>query len=51
LELALLERRIPKRRYMDEGDLQQVLTAAPFYNASFTLRSGAAKNEFYSVSA
>ena len=51
LEFALLERRIPKRRYMDEGDLQTVLTAAPFYNARFTLRSGAAKNESYAVGA
>jgi Protein of unknown function (DUF3891) len=51
LEFALLERRIPKRRYMDEGDLQKVLTAAPFYNARFTLRSGAAKNESYAVGA
>jgi hypothetical protein len=51
LEFALLERRIPKRRYMDEGDLQNVLTAAPFYNARFTLRSGAAKNESYAVGA
>ena len=51
LELALLERRVPKRRYMDEGDLQKVLTAAPFYNARFTLRSGAAKNESYAVGA
>jgi hypothetical protein len=51
LEFALLERRIPKRRYTDEGDLQKVLTAAPFYNARFTLRSGAAKNESYAVGA
>jgi len=51
LEFALLERRIPKRRYMDEGDLQKVLTAAHFYNARFTLRSGAAKNESYAVGA
>lgn len=51
LEFALLERRIPKRRYVDEGDLQKVLTAAPFYNARFTLRSGAAKNESYAVGA
>jgi len=51
LEFALLERRIPKRRYMDEGDLQKVLTAAPFYNARFTLRSGAAKKESYAVGA
>jgi hypothetical protein len=51
LEFALLERRIPKRRYMSEGDLQQVLTAAPFYNVRFTLKSGVAKNESYAVSA
>jgi Protein of unknown function (DUF3891) len=49
LEFALLERKIPRRRYMDDSDLQQVLTAAPFYNEQFTLRRGAAKNESYAV--
>jgi hypothetical protein len=49
LEFAILERRIPRRRYMDEGDLQNVLTAAPFYNASFTLRPGIVKKESYTA--
>ncbi len=51
LEFALLERRIPKRRYTDEGDLQNVLSASPFYNVRFTLRPGAVKDESYAVGA
>lgn len=39
LEFAILARRIPKRRYVDEAELQSVLTAASFFNIPFTLRS------------
>jgi hypothetical protein len=47
LEFAILARRIPKRRYVDEGELQAVLAAAPFFNIPFTLRSrGAAANSY-----
>lgn len=50
LELAILARRIPKRRYVDEAELQSVLAAAPFFNIPFTLRSRTAANSSYAVS-
>jgi hypothetical protein len=43
LEIAILARHIPKRRYADEADLQKVLTAVPFFNLHFTLRPAARK--------
>jgi len=46
LEFAILARRIPKRRYVDEGELQAVLAAAPFFNIPFTLRSRRAVNSY-----
>jgi len=51
LEFAILARRIPKRRYTDDVELQRTLTAASFYNIRFTLRPGVAKNRTYAVSA
>ena len=51
LEFAILARHIPKRRYAEDGELQQVLTAAPYYNIRFTLRPGVAKNRPYAASA
>lgn len=39
LEFAILARRIPKRRYADDTELQAVLSAAPFFNLRYTLRS------------
>jgi len=44
LEFAILARQIPRRRYMDEDDLARALTAAPFFNINFTLRSAAAQD-------
>jgi Protein of unknown function (DUF3891) len=44
LEFAILARRIPKARYTEDIELQKVLTAAPFFNMKFTLRSGAGRN-------
>jgi hypothetical protein len=44
LEFAILARRIPKRRYADDSDLQSVLAAAQFFNIRFTLRSRSATN-------
>jgi len=51
LEFAILARRVPKRRYTDDIELQKTLTAAPFYNIRFTLRPGVAKNRSYAVNA
>jgi len=44
LEFAILARRIPKRRYADDTDLQAVIAAAQFFNIRFTLRSRSATN-------
>ena len=51
LEFAILARRIPKRRYVDEGELQAVLAAAPFFNIAFSMRSrGASTSSSFAVS-
>jgi Protein of unknown function (DUF3891) len=50
LEFAILARRIPKRRYVDEAELQSVLAAAPFFNIPFTLRSRSASTTSFAVS-
>jgi Protein of unknown function (DUF3891) len=42
LDFAILARRIPKRRYVDESELLSVLASAPFFNIPFTLRSRSA---------
>lgn len=49
LEFALLARRIPKRRYLDDGDLQHVLSGAPFFQMKFTLRPGMGKERSFAV--
>ena len=51
LEFAILARKIPKRRYADDADLQSVLAAAPFFNIRYTLRSRSAGNNSYAVGA
>lgn len=50
LDFAILARRIPKRRYVDETELQSTLAAAPFFNIRYTLRSRTAANSSYAVS-
>jgi len=50
LEFAILARRIPKRRYVDEAELQAVLAAAPFFNMRYAVRSRGAVNSSYAVS-
>ena len=49
LEFAILARRIPKRRYLDDGDLQSVLAAAAFYQIRYTLRPGIGRERSYAV--
>ena len=51
LDFAILARRIPKRRYADDADLQKVLTAAPFYNICYTLRPRSAVGSAYALGA
>jgi len=40
LQISILARRIPKRRYADDLDLQKVLAQAPYFGQRFTLRAG-----------
>jgi len=41
LELAILARRVPKRRYADDNDFQAEIAAASFFNIRYTIRSHA----------
>jgi hypothetical protein len=43
LEISILARRVPKRRYADDADFQKVLAQAPFFAMKFTLRAGGAR--------
>jgi hypothetical protein len=49
LEFALLARRIPRRRYMDDADLQTVLSAAPFFQLKYTLRPGMGRDRAFAA--
>jgi hypothetical protein len=40
LEISILARKIPKRRYADDLELQKVLAQAPYFGQKFTLRAG-----------
>jgi hypothetical protein len=40
LEISILARRIPKRRYADDLELQKVLAQAPYFGQKYTLRAG-----------
>jgi Protein of unknown function (DUF3891) len=51
LQFTILARRIPKRRYADDLDLQGVVAAAPFYNIRYTLRSRSATNSTHAAGA
>lgn len=42
LDISILARRIPKRRYADDVDLQKTLAQAPFFATHFTLSAGSA---------
>jgi hypothetical protein len=44
LEISILGRRIPKRRYADDGELQKALAQAPYFAMKFTLRTGGARS-------
>lgn len=43
LEISILARRIPKRRYADDVDFQKALSQASYFALKFTLRAGGAK--------
>jgi len=40
LEISILARRIPKRRYADDVDLQKAMAQASYFGQKFTLRAG-----------
>jgi hypothetical protein len=40
LEISILARRIPRRRYADDLDLQKALAQAPYFGQKYTLRAG-----------
>jgi uncharacterized protein DUF3891 len=42
LEISILARRIPRRRYADDADFQKALGQAPYFALKFTLRAGGA---------
>jgi len=43
LEISVLARRVPKRRYADSGDFQKALSQAAFFALKFTIRAGRAR--------
>jgi hypothetical protein len=43
LEISILARRIPKRRYADDTDFQKTLALASFFAVKYTLRAGGAR--------
>jgi len=51
LPFAILARRVPKRRYTDDADFQHVLSAAPFFNIRYTLRSRSENDRTYAAGA
>jgi hypothetical protein len=44
LEISILARRIPKRRYADDADLQKTLSQAAYFALKYTLRAGRARS-------
>jgi hypothetical protein len=47
LEIAIVARRIPKRRYTDDVELQKVMTAAPFFQMRFSVRAGTERDRAF----
>jgi hypothetical protein len=41
LEISILARRIPRRRYADDADLQKTVGQSPYFALKFTVRAGA----------
>jgi hypothetical protein len=51
LQFSILARRIPKRRYADDLELQAVVASAPFYNIRYTLKSRGIPNSLHAAGA
>jgi len=45
LEISILARRIPKRRYADNLELQKVLAQAPYFGQKFTLQARGSRTQ------
>jgi Protein of unknown function (DUF3891) len=43
LEISVLARSVPKRRYAEDGELHKALAQAPFFALKFTIRAGGAR--------
>jgi hypothetical protein len=43
LEISILGRRVPRRRYADEHEFQKVLAQAPYFAMHFTLNANGAR--------
>jgi hypothetical protein len=43
LEISILARRIPKRRYADDADLEKTVAQSPYFALKYTLRAGGAR--------
>jgi len=43
LEISVLARSVPKRRYADDAELHRTLAQAPFFALKFTIRAGGAR--------
>jgi uncharacterized protein DUF3891 len=43
LEISILARRIPKRRYGDDGELRKAVAQSPYFALKYTLRAGDAR--------
>lgn len=50
LEIAILARRVPKRRYADDAEFQAEIAAASFFNIRYTIRSHAAGASTFAAS-
>jgi len=43
LEISILARRIPNRRYGDDGELRKAVAQSPYFAVTYTLRAGGAR--------
>ena len=43
LEISVLARRVPKRRYAEDSELHKAMSQAPFFALKFTIRAGGAR--------
>src|SRR5215467_5995677 len=49
LEISILARRIPNRRYGDDGELRKAVAQSPYFAVTYTLRAGGARTRAHSA--